>query len=113
MKFAHPGAFMWNVVLALLICLFYPGALSLAQIGRAEIVGEVRDQNGSGVLGAQIIIVDAGNSNKIPLTSAPHGAFTATNLSPGTYAITVEASSFRRLVRDGVSIATGERLRLA
>jgi hypothetical protein len=93
--------------------LVFTAGLVLAQAGRAEVVGEVRDQNGSNVSAAQVTITDTSNGQATNLTTAANGLFTATNLKPGSYSIVVQAPGFRRLVREGVMLATGERLRLA
>jgi tetrahydrodipicolinate N-succinyltransferase len=40
------------------------------------------------------------------------GTFIVTNLKPGVYNVTAEAAGFKQTVREGVRLATGERVRL-
>ncbi len=45
-------------------------------------------------------------------TTTGEGVYTVTNLRPVLYTIAVTAPSFRRLVREGLRLATGERIRV-
>ncbi|HZS10424.1 MAG TPA: TonB-dependent receptor [Blastocatellia bacterium] len=96
----------------LFICLHLSFIPTLAQAGRAEMTGEVRDQNGAGIGAARVSLTDLSNGNAITTTSGADGSYTVTNLKPGGYSIAVEAPGFRRMLREGVSLVTGERLRL-
>ena len=96
----------------LLVGLFCTLHTAQAQTGRAEITGEISDPNGAHISAAEIILTDINNSQAITVSANAEGLFTATNLKPGKYTITVKANNFRRLDREGITLATGERLRL-
>ncbi len=83
-----------------------------AQAGRAEITGEVRDQNGAAITQARIAVTDVATGQTYSANATEAGDYTITNLKPGTYKVAVEANGFRRFVREGVRLATGERVRV-
>lgn len=85
---------------------------AFAQAGQAELTGEVRDAAGAGVKGATITLTNTSTKDAITVTATEDGIFIVTNLRPGEYAIAVSAPNFRRFVREGVRLTTGERIRL-
>ncbi len=85
---------------------------ALAQAGKAELTGEVRDQAGARVARAAVTIKQLETGDATTATTGADGIYTATNLLPGQYTVTVEAQSFRRFVREGVRLTTGERIRV-
>lgn len=107
MRFRLPGLCL--VVFCLATFLY---TIAFAQAGQAELTGEVRDASGAGVKGAPINIIHNGTKDTVTVTAAEDGIFIVTNLRPGDYTITVSAPNFRRFVREGVRLTTGERIRL-
>src|SRR5215813_8372481 len=92
--------------------LFYSFVTSAkAQAAKAELIGEVHDQNGLLVAKAKITLTEVA-TGQTALSSAADGNYTVTNLKPGVYNLTVEASGFKQSVHEGVRLATGERVRL-
>src|ERR1043165_8797542 len=81
------------------------------QAAKSELVGEVRDQNGALVQNAKVMVteVDTGQTSSRLTTD---GLFIVTNLKPGIYNVAVEADGFKQSLREGVRLATGERVRL-
>src|SRR5262244_2766683 len=103
------------VLLALVLAVIFlhiAPAVALAQAAQAELTGDVRDGSGAGVANATITVTQTETGDTTKTTSGKDGAYTATNLRPGLYTVTVEAPSFRRFVQDGVRLTTGERIRL-
>ena len=91
------------------------GVVSLsawAQAGRGEITGIVRDPQGAAVVEARISATETGTNLTLTGVVSSTGVYTITNLRPGAYRVTVEAPGFRRIARDGIELATGERLRI-
>src|ERR1041384_2618152 len=81
------------------------------QAAKSELVGEVRDQNGALVPNARVTLIEvATDQSSTQLTS--DGSFIMTNLKPGIYNVKVEADGFKQTLREGVRLATGERVRL-
>ncbi len=81
-----------------------------AQAGRAELNGQIRDEAGATIRAAKITLMEVATNNSITTTSNEEGFLSFTNLKPGLYAVTVAAQGFHRLVREGIRLATGERV---
>src|SRR5262245_54810466 len=99
---------MINSSLLVVLCLF---VAHFPQAAKSELIGEVRDQNGALVPNAKVTLTDVAagqTSSKV----SPDGTFIMTNLKPGVYNVAVEVSGFKQSVREGVRLATGERVRL-
>jgi Carboxypeptidase regulatory-like domain/TonB dependent receptor len=87
-------------------------SIAAAQAGQAELTGEIRDQSGAVIADAKITLTRVDfNQSHVSIASAS-GVYTLTGLKPGAYTIAVEAHGFKRLVREGLQLATGERVRL-
>lgn len=86
--------------------------VALAQAGQAELTGEVRDAAGAGVKGATVTATHTNTKEVATVTTGQDGLFTITKLRPGIYTITISSPNFRRFVREGVQLTTGERIRV-
>jgi hypothetical protein len=84
---------------------------SFAQEVTGTIVGTVRDASGAVVPGATVTIADAQKDNITvrTITTNDDGEFSAPNLSPGLYQITVTAANFKKSVKTGVKLDVGQR----
>jgi hypothetical protein len=98
-------------VLALACVAGWPRA-STAQAGRAELTGEVRDEAGAIVPECRVTVTEVTTNLAVVVTTGPQGIFNVPYLRPGSYRIAAEASGFRPSVREGVHLATGERVRI-
>src|SRR5262245_40676650 len=87
-------------------------AVAAAQAGRGEITGGVRDPAGARMTDVSVTARNVATGRLYASRTTSAGIFTIPNLAPGTYELTVEADGFRRFVRGGVYVATGERVRL-
>ncbi len=87
-------------------------SVAAAQAGQAELTGEIRDPSGALIPDAKITLTRAESKESHASTAGAAGVYTLTGLKPGAYTITVEAQGFKRLVQEGVQLATGERVRL-
>ena len=83
----------------------------LPQAAKSELVGEVRDQNGALVQNATVSLTEVSTGHTSSLISSD-GTFIITNLKPGVYNVAVEAAGFKQSLREGVRLATGERVRV-
>lgn len=81
------------------------------QAAKSELIGEVRDQNGALVANAKVMVTDIATGQTTSIASQD-GSFILTNLRPGVYNVSVEATGFKQALRQGVRLATGERVRL-
>ncbi|HEY9500422.1 MAG TPA: carboxypeptidase-like regulatory domain-containing protein, partial [Pyrinomonadaceae bacterium] len=84
---------------------------AFAQTARAELVGEVRDQNGALISAVKVTLTEVATGQLVS-REAKDGNYTITNLKPAVYNIAVEATGFKQSIREGVRLATGERVRL-
>jgi len=94
----------------LIVLLTFPG-VAHAQAAGAEVTGEVRDSNGALLSQAQLNVTHVPTGQRTPILITD-GLYAISNLKPGVYNFTVEATGFKQLVREGVRLATGERIRL-
>ncbi len=99
-----------NLTFCSLIILALAG-MARPQAAKSELIGEIRDQNGALVPNAKVSLTEVATgltSSKI----SSDGSFIMTNLKPGIYNVAVEATGFKQSLREGVRLATGERVRL-
>jgi outer membrane receptor protein involved in Fe transport len=82
-----------SLLLAAAIITFAP-LNAHAQTETGQIVGTISDSQGAVISGAKIKIVNIGTGAERNVTSDSQGNFTAANLLPALYEITVEASGF-------------------
>jgi len=82
-----------------------------AQAAKSELIGEVRDQNGARVQNVKVTLTDV-STGQTSSQLSDDGTFLLTNLKPGIYNIAAEANGFKQSIREGVRLATGERVRL-
>jgi hypothetical protein len=67
---------------------------AVSEAAPASINGTVLDVNGTGIPGAQITLAHIGSPENYELTSGENGEFGFTNLSPGDYSLTINATAF-------------------
>ena len=95
------------LLLAIFICGFYQvNAQSQAINGQIE--GVVSDSNGSAVANASVTVRNIETGSERTLTTDSNGVYRAPLLPLGTYRITIQAANFKRLVREGVTLTTGQ-----
>lgn len=102
--------FVSTLFTCLLIC--YSACVVHAQAGEAVVTGTVFDGAGGTIPHAQVTITEVGTNHSFKTVTQDGGVYTVTSLRPGAYIITVEAVGFKRIVRSGVQLATGERVRV-
>src|SRR5882724_6516216 len=107
MRFRNHLPILLSVVLLSIIAI-----TTHAQAGKAELTGVVRDQNSAVISQARVAVTEVTTGQAFSTTVTDNGDYTITNLKPGTYDLAVEANGFKRFVREGVRLATGERVRV-
>jgi len=92
-------AWRFNLFSLLLSALVVFGASSIAvtQQVTTRINGTVKDTAGATVPGAKITVIDSATKDQKTATSNEEGIFVVTDVRPGTYAVTVEATGFKKL----------------
>src|SRR5207247_8722514 len=79
---------------------------------QATIVGVVSDSTSAVVTGAKVTVTNSQRGVKRETTSNSFGEYTVAKVPIGAYAITAEAAGFQKLVRTGLTVAVGKRLRV-
>jgi Carboxypeptidase regulatory-like domain len=98
-----------SILFAIAITICFSGIVAGQEI-TGNIVGTVRDSNGASVGGATVTITNS-NQNVVvrTVTTNEDGEFSAPNLSPSVYSVTVEASNFKKSVQTNVKVDVGQR----
>lgn len=90
------------------ICLSLLSVLVLGQEFRATVSGRVTDPNGASIPNANITVRNNATNETAAAVSSSEGNFTVPFLKPGTYTITIEATGFKKLVRDKQELQVGQ-----
>src|SRR6266487_3727621 len=99
-------ALLLTSALALLPC------RAAAQAVKASFIGAITDSSGATVPDAQITILETRTGISRRLASGPSGVYSAPNMDPGLYRITVEKTGFRTVVRDSVELLVNSTQRV-
>ena len=78
-----------------------------AQVSGATLSGTVKDSSGGVVPKAKVAITDTGTAVTRNAVGDDSGIYTAPNLLPGNYTVSVTAPGFSTAVRSGVTLTVG------
>src|SRR5262245_35002623 len=87
-------------------------APAAAQAGTAEIAGTVKDSTDAVLPGVSITLVNQASGQRRQLLTDSDGNYVALLLPVGQYTIRAELAGFNLLVRQGVVLQLGEKVRL-
>lgn len=76
--------------------------------GTGTLVGNISDTSGAVLVGAKVSAVNTETSFSFESVTNGEGAYYLPYLAPAAYRLTVEIQGFKRYVRDGVVVRTGE-----
>ncbi len=104
--------FLRNLI-AIAVCVILsivgtPPGYTQSQALDAQIEGSVLDQNGSAVVGANVIATNLGTGLVRTAVTGVTGFYRMPLLPLGTYRMVVEAPDFMRAVREGVTLVAGQ-----
>src|SRR5215207_10569465 len=85
---------------------------AVAQSNKGAIVGTVKDPNDALVAKAQVKVTSVKTGEVRNTDTSDDGTYTVTNLEPGPYNVTVEASGFQTVTFEAVQVETNARLPL-
>ena len=85
---------------------------ALAQSPTATITGIVSDPQGATIPGVEVAATAVATKQKIVYTSNDDGLFSLRQLPIGEYVIEAEKAGFRRYIRRGLLLTTGQNLQL-
>jgi len=77
------------------------------QVSGATISGTVTDKSGTAIPKAQVSIINDATAVTMDVVANSEGLYTAPNLLPGTYTVTVSAPGFETQVRKAITLAVG------
>lgn len=92
--------------LALALALFSAAPVR-AQVSGATLSGLVTDENGGPVAGATVSVRNTGTGVVREVTTNSDGLYSAPNLIPGDYEVTIAAKGFQTLVQKGITLNVG------
>lgn len=105
MKAIHAVALVLLMLLALEVSL-------VAQTSQGRILGTVVDSSGAVVPRAKVAITNTGTSVSRTLLTTSAGDYTAPNLDPGAYVVSVEAAGFKKTVSTPILLEVSREVRV-
>src|SRR5580704_6178033 len=88
----------------LAIGLMFAAAFGYGQVLYGTLTGTVTDASGAPVPSAKVAAVDVGTGVAKQTTTDDRGNYIFTDLTPGTYKVTISAPSFRTVVEEGARL---------
>lgn len=76
--------------------------------GTGTLVGNITDSSGGIMAGARVKVVNLETAFVSETVTTDQGDYQVPYLAPGTYRLTIEHEGFKRYVREGIQIRTGE-----
>lgn len=96
-------------LLTLTIIVLGFSALVSAQEVTGSIAGNVKDQAGAAVQGAQVTVADPTRGFQQIYTTTEEGTFNATQLPASVYTLTVEVAGFKKHVQENLTLNVNDR----
>jgi len=106
MRYNYRIALLALALMAMLV------SVTPGQAVSGSIVGNITDDSGAVIAGARVTITETNTGIARNSTTSTEGGYVFTYLAPGKYRIEVERQGFKKFVREGIMLATGERLRV-
>jgi Carboxypeptidase regulatory-like domain/TonB dependent receptor len=83
---------------------------AMAQTNKATITGTVTDPGGAVVAGATVTVTNVNTGIERKVTTSDDGTYIVPLLDIGTYRVAVNATGFKEVVRDNLTLQTNDRL---
>jgi len=94
-----------GILLSTCMMLALTGSARAQALG--QIIGVVADSSGAVLPGVTVTVAGTGLQRPDVVTTNPSGAYTFSKVPIGTYSVTFELSSFKKLVRKDIIVVTG------
>ncbi len=94
------------LALALCLTLFW-SAPAVAQVSGATMSGLITDPSGAGIPNASVSIKNTGTGEVREVPTNGDGFYSAPNLLPGNYEVTITAQGFNKVVQKGITLTVG------
>lgn len=92
------------------VCLLVLALAALGQTSTARVSGLVTDSAGAVIPAASVTLKNTATGIETKVQAGNEGLYTAAFLQPGPYELFVEAKGFKRFVRQGLTLDTGQAL---
>src|SRR6266852_3420523 len=99
------------LALALCLNLFFSTPVE-AQVSGATLSGLISDPSGAGIPSANVSIKNVGTGEVREVPTNGDGFYSAPNLLPGIYDVTITAQGFNKVVQKGITLTVGAQLAL-
>ena len=96
------------VTIAMFVFLLTPSAFAQVGASNAQVNGVVHDESGGSVARANVVLRETETNRTYTAVSNDNGLFVVTNLPPGRYELTTEASGFGRATQTGILLTVGQ-----
>lgn len=100
------------LVLSAALLMSFAAAPVDAQQGTAQISGRVTDEQGAVLPGVSLTITNEATGVSREVTSSAEGAYSASQLVPGTYRVLAKLAGFRNVDRSGLLLQVGTTMTL-
>lgn len=100
-----------SLFILLILMALVPGP-AFSQSAEATVSGFITDTSGAAVVGATVSVANSATSRRDEATSDEKGFYTIRALPIGNYVASVEKPGFRKYVREGLVLTTGQQLEL-
>ncbi len=101
-----------TLMLAVIVFLSVSAAFAQAQASTADLVGTVVDPSGAVIPGATVTVKNSSTGLNRTVTTNDEGVYQFIGLPPGTYEVSAEAPTFKKVVIGDVKITVGQRAEL-
>jgi len=105
-RFETAVGLMTCLALALCLTLFW-SAPAEAQVSGATMSGLITDPSGAGIPNANVSIKNTGTGEVREVPTNGDGFYSAPNLLPGKYEVTITAQGFNKVVQKGITLTVG------
>src|SRR5580692_28536 len=83
-------------------------AVALAQEFRGTISGKATDPSGAAAANVKVTVTEAQTNTSVSTQTDSAGAYTIPFLAPGVYTLTSESAGFKKYVREGIELRSGD-----
>src|SRR5215472_5235087 len=97
---------------SILVLALAAAASAAAQTTTAELSGNITDPSGAAISKVKVTAVNTGTGLSHEAITDDSGGYLITQLPPGTYNISAEASGFRKTVQNNVTLEVSQRAKL-
>jgi hypothetical protein len=108
----HGGTHMRSKLAALCLVFLSGPSIVFGQLTTGQVLGTVVDSQGLGIPNAQVTFRNERTGQTFEVQSSALGDYLVRSLPVGEYAVTVQASGFKRFTRTGIILTANQVARL-